>query len=114
MALPSYQDIYQWLHEQGLEPLPCPDKRPTRKGLGRYLRDCIMYVADEDVLRWQKRWFGCSRAYSVMLNRFGVRLPSMTFWYDKITVEHDLMDPAIDQGEDMATRQQAMRWARSR
>ena len=112
MGLPEYSDLHQKLHERGLEPLPAPDKRPTKKGLGRYLRDCYMANANDDVPRWQRRWFGCTVAYRDMLD-LGVRLPSTTFWYDRLTVEADLMDPEGERGET-AVRHQAMRWARSR
>lgn len=126
MALPEYYDVYDWVHGQGLEPLPAPTKRPTKKGLGRYLRDCLQHNADDDVERWQRTWFSCTTAYDVMLNRFSVRLPSTTFLDDRIKCEADLYyarayderdengNPLPEVSVDRELRRKAYRWATSR
>ena len=119
MALPSYSDLYEWFYVHGLMPTPVPDKRPTRKGLGRYARDTVMLNSSLLIPRWQRRWIGCTSAYDIMLNHFDIRLPSQTFWYDRLLVDEDIQhekDEGIrpDTSEGRTTRSQALRWARSR
>ena len=117
MALPSYSDIYGWVHEQGLEPLPAPRKRPTRKGLGRYLRDCIEANIDPWKYsgRWERRWIACSKAYAVMLSEFDLRLPSTTFAMDRLYVRAWLDDVAKEaySDEDLPPQRRAYKWATS-
>ena len=112
--LPSYSDVYGWVHEQGLEPLPVPQKRPTRKGLGRYLRDCIEESFDPYTTpRWERRWLACTDAYSTMLDIFDLRLPSTTFAMDRLYVRAWLEDVAKEaySDEDLPPRKKAYKWA---
>jgi hypothetical protein len=128
MALPSYQDIYEWAHSRGLEPAPAPNKRPTKKGLGRYLRDIILDYSETD-LRWQKVWYSCTAAYDAMLRHFNLRLPSTTFADDRITVASDLTypdskkhydekdengNPTPQASVERVMRRKAERWAASK
>jgi len=115
MALPSYQDLYQWVREQGMNPVPAPTKRPTRKGLGRYMRECLEADLDPWVLttRWERRWTACVLAYDAMLDVFDVRLPSTTFAMDRLYVRAWLEDEAkrAYSSEDLPARRKAQQWA---
>lgn len=118
MALPSYDEVAEWLRSYDNRPLPAPQKRPTRKGLGRYLRDCNEDNLDLIVFpeRWQRRWISCTSAYNVMLSQWGIRLPSDTFLMDKVFVAAELerIRRHAYSEEDLPPRKKAMKWAQTR
>jgi hypothetical protein len=93
--LPSYEEIYEWLHSIGVEPLPAPEKGSTRKGIGRYLAACLIHDRYGDPERyeepdWYKLWLMCSMAQRIALQRFHIRLPADTFTYERHRVKAEL------------------------
>jgi len=85
-TLPSYEEIYEWFRDvKGVaEPLPPPETRPTRKGIGRYLaanyeRDTFIRGLSE----WRRLWWSCSLAQQAALREFHIRLPRDTFAFER-------------------------------
>jgi len=90
MTLPTYVDLFEWMHSRGMEPLPCPGTRPTRKGLGRYLMACSYErgpFGGDALPEWRHVYLSCEWAYNVMLQVFHLRLPRDTFRIERARVE---------------------------
>lgn len=89
--LPSYEDVKLRFNEYMARPPGslAPTKRPTKKGLGRYVAQ-LYRRAHFDIVtaEWWHIWMNDTRATTFMLKEFHIRLPADTFYYDKVRVSY--------------------------
>lgn len=110
--LPSYDDVYEYLRTRGFENIGgTPTKRPTRRGLARYIYQASRndLRAASDLPEWRRIWFSATVARDTLLTYFSVRIPADTFKYEKVRVQFLLNDPDSRRGNTDARR--AYRWA---
>jgi hypothetical protein len=109
--LPTYEMVAEALRQDGWTPLPDPQKRPTRKGLGRYAARSVL---SSDPLRlarwprWHKLWFAARYTQFMFEEQLDIRLPSTTFSTWRLRVKLQLEDPD-DRRDELAEK--AYRWA---
>lgn len=109
--LPSYDEVTEVTRVVLKLTLPedfeIPQKRPTRRGLARYIADLSLddtWTSKE----WVRIWASAVAARDILLKRFHVKIPRDTFKQDKARVRWLLQDP-----EDRKTTyaRRAYRWA---
>lgn len=94
MALPTYNQVSYRLHLIYAGPyirLENP-KTPTKKGLGRFVKEWAReYLYGADV-EWWATWQACTTASRFMLENFQVRLPRDTFREERARVKYLLAE----------------------
>ena len=124
MALPSYEEVYDYVHAIGMEPRPLEPyaSTSTRQGLARYLRDCRLrelWAYEKRLEPWKEMYLACQFAYASLYEQFHIRLPRSTFKLERHRVEEMILSEprprgtSVEASADRLFRDKVLRWARS-